>query len=73
MAINPSATPAILANWNYLGFKGGSEPGVINLTWLLTDKAGRDHLLTLGWNNPVAAVDEGKLETIAQRILLLPH
>lgn len=73
MAINPSATPAILANWNYLGFKGGSEPGVINLTWLLTDKAGRDHLLTLGWNNPAAAVDEGKLETIAQRILLLPH
>jgi beta-lactamase class A len=73
MAITPSATPAILANWNYLGFKGGSEPGVINLTWLLTDKAGRDHLLTLGWNNPAAAVDEGKLETIAQRILLLPH
>jgi len=73
MAINPSSTPAILANWNYLGFKGGSEPGVINLTWLLTDKAGRDHLLTLGWNNPAAAVDEGKLETIAQRILLLPH
>ena len=73
MAINPSATPAILANWTYIGFKGGSEPGVINLTWLLTDKAGRDHLLTLGWNNPAAAVDEGKLETIAQRILLLPH
>ena len=73
MAINPSATPAIKANWPYAGFKGGSEPGVMNLTWLLTDKAGRDWVLTLGWNNPAAALDEGKLEGIAQRILLLPH
>ena len=73
MAINPSATPAIKENWRYIGFKGGSEPGVLNLTWLLTDKAGRDWVLTLGWNNPQAVVDEGKMEGIAQRILLLPR
>ena len=73
MAINPSATAGIKANWDYMGFKGGSEPGVLNLTWLLTDKAGRDHVLTLGWNNAAAVVDEGKLEGIAQRILLLPR
>lgn len=46
---------------------------MINLTWLLTDKAGRDWVLTLGWNNAEAVVDEGKLEGIAQRILLLPR
>lgn len=73
MAISPSATAAIKANWRYIGFKGGSEPGVMNLTWLLTDKAGRDWVLTLGWNNTAAVVDEGKLEGIAQRILLLPR
>jgi hypothetical protein len=73
MAINPSATPAIKANWDYIGFKGGSEPGVINLTWLLQDKQGRVHVLTLGWNNPAAVVEDGKLEAIAQRILLLPR
>lgn len=73
MAINPSATAAIKAKWRYIGFKGGSEPGVMNLTWLLTDTAGRDHILTLGWNNPAAVLDEGKLEAIAQRILLLPR
>ncbi|MCM0001360.1 MAG: serine hydrolase [Erythrobacter sp.] len=73
MAINPSATDAIKANWQYVGFKGGSEPGVLNLTWLLTDKRGRDWVLALGWNNPAAVVDEGKLEAIAQRILLLPR
>lgn len=73
LAINPSATPGIKANWAYIGFKGGSEPGVLNLTWLLTDKAGSDHVLTLGWNNPAAALDQGKMEAIAQRILLLPR
>ncbi len=73
MAINPSATPAIRANWHYIGFKGGSEPGVLNLTWLLQDKAGREWVLTLGWNNPAAVVDQGTMEGIAQRILLLPR
>lgn len=73
MAINPSATTGIKANWDYIGFKGGSEPGVLNYTWLLTDKDGRDHVLTLGWNNPAAVLDEGKLLAIAQRILLLPR
>ncbi|WP_296716621.1 serine hydrolase [Erythrobacter sp.] len=73
MAINPSATPAIVNAWDYIGFKGGSEPGVLNLTWLLRDKAGAWHVLTLGWNNPAASVDQGAFEAIAQRILLLPR
>ena len=73
MAINPTATPAIKANWRYIGYKGGSEPGVINLTWLLTDTAGRDWVLTLGWNNAAAVVDDGKFLALAQRILLLPR
>jgi beta-lactamase class A len=73
MAINPSATPAIKANWRYLGYKGGSEPGVINLTWLLTDQQGRDWVLTMGWNNAAAVVDDGKFQALAQRILLLPR
>jgi hypothetical protein len=45
----------------------------MNLTWFLTDKAGNDWLLVLGWNNPDAVVEEGKLEGLAQRILLLPR
>lgn len=73
LAIHPSATDAIKTNWQAIGYKGGSEPGVINLTWLLTDKAGRDWMLTLGWNNPDAVVDEGKFLALAQRILLPPR
>ncbi|MBI1401639.1 MAG: serine hydrolase [Porphyrobacter sp.] len=71
MAINPSATPAIREKWAYVGFKGGSEPGVLNFTWLLTDKAGRDHALVMTWNNPDAPVDQTAFELLGQRLLAL--
>lgn len=74
MAISPSApSEAVRANWDYIGYKGGSEPGVLNLTWLLRDRAGEWYVLTLGWNDPAAVLDEGKLDAIARRILLLPR
>ncbi len=73
LAINAQVSGAAKEQWGYAGFKGGSEPGVINLTWLLTDKTGRDWVLTLGWNNAAAAVDDGKFLALAQRILVLPR
>ena len=73
MAINESLSPSARENWSYVGYKGGSEPGVLNLTWLLTDKAGRDHALVLSWNNPDATLDQTALELIAQRIFSLPN
>ena len=73
MAINPSMPANARENWSYAGYKGGSEPGVLNLTWLLTDKDGRDHILFLSWSNEEANLDETALELIAQRILSLPQ
>lgn len=73
LAINSQASAAMKETWAYVGFKGGSEPGVMNLTWIATDRAGRDWVLTLGWNNPAAVVDEGKLLALARRILVLPR
>lgn len=73
MAINPSMADNARENWAYAGYKGGSEPGVLNLTWLLTDHDGRDHALVLTWNNPQASLDQTALELIAQRMLLLPR
>jgi len=69
MAINESFPGSRRDAWRYVGFKGGSEPGVLNLTWLLTDAGGRDHILTLGWSNPDAPVEEARLEALARRIL----
>lgn len=73
MAISPNLPANVRSEWAYAGFKGGSEPGVLNLTWLLTDKRGKRFILTLGWNNPAANVDEKTLELIVQRILALPR
>ena len=71
MGINPSASPSVAEKWAYIGYKGGSEPGVLNLTWLLTDRTGRDHVLVMTWNNPQSSVDETAFELIGQRVLSL--
>ncbi len=73
MGINRGIAPGVAEKWDYIGYKGGSEPGVLNLTWLLRDKSGRDHMLSLGWANPDAALEDATLELIAQRILNLPQ
>ena len=71
LAIHPSVAAPMRAQWRYVGFKGGSEPGVLNLTWLLQDRDGAWFVLTLGWNNPAHDVDKQALELIAMRILAL--
>jgi beta-lactamase class A len=73
MAINPSMTAATRERWAYAGYKGGSEPGVLNLTWLLSDEAGRDYALVLSWRDDEASLNQTALELIAQRILSLPR
>ena len=71
LAIN-SGVPIMKNEFDYIGFKGGSEPGVLNFTWLLRTKKGEHYALSMGWNNPA---DEGvELETylgLAQSTLRL--
>jgi len=55
LALNPGVEQ-MKSQFAYMGFKGGSEPGVLNLTWLLTTKKGSHYALSIGWNNPA---DEG--------------
>lgn len=73
MGINPSMPAPIRARWVYAGYKGGSEPGVLNLTWLLTDQEGRDHALVLSWSDHDAHLNQTALELVGQRILALPQ
>ncbi len=69
MAVQPSLPQSTVDGWQYVGYKGGSEPGVLNLTWLLQDKGGEWHLLTMSWNNPEANLDHQALEALALRLL----
>ena len=43
--------------WPYVGYKGGSEMGVLSTTWLLQRADGRYFVYTVGFRNPDAAID----------------
>ncbi|MBX3388528.1 MAG: serine hydrolase [Phycisphaeraceae bacterium] len=54
--------------WPSVAYKGGSEPGVINLTWLLERNDGAMFAVSMGWNNPKAAVDINTMVGIARGV-----
>ena len=46
------------SHWNYVGYKGGSEPGVLSMTFLLESKIGTHACLSMSWNNTTRPVSE---------------
>ena len=42
--------------WSYVGYKGGSEPGVLNLTWLLQRSDDRWYCLSMSANDTEALI-----------------
>ena len=67
LAINPGLPPQTRGAVAYAGFKGGSEPGVANLTYLVRTRAGAWYAVSVGWNNPAAPVDENRLAGLDAR------
>ncbi len=57
---NSGLAPDVRAKWQWAGYKGGSEPGVMNLTYLLQAKNGEWYVITGSWNDVQKAVDEGR-------------
>jgi len=70
LAINPGVGQ-LRNELAYIGFKGGSEPGVINLTWLVQGRAGAWHVVTGSWNNPAAPLDEQRFIGLMARAVRL--
>jgi beta-lactamase class A len=66
MQINPGI--ADKKDWQQVAFKGGSEPGVLNLTTALTGKNGHHYCVAATWNNN-AALEESKFFTLYGGIL----
>jgi len=71
LAVNSGLGSAGERNYDFLGYKGGSEPGVINMTFLLRNRAGQWHAVTGSWNNPAAALDEPRFALLMSRALAL--
>lgn len=73
LAIHPTMPSTERAYWDYAGYKGGSEPGVINLSWLVKDKAGRWYVVAASWNDPANTVDDTAFLALATRMLAMLH
>lgn len=72
LAINPGSGLSIPRDkWQYVGFKGGSEPGVLNMTYLLQSTEGDWYALCVGWNNKQAPLQNEKLFALLQQMLKL--
>lgn len=75
LAINPGIR-LDKAAWSYVGFKGGSEPGVVSGSFLLRGADGAWWTITAAWNDPAAEVDTGRLFGLVERtadLVAAPH
>jgi beta-lactamase class A len=72
MAINNGVGPVAAADWTYLGYKGGSENGVLSMSLLGERKAdGKWFVVTASWNNPDANLASEKFVGLVTRLLAL--
>ena len=69
MAVNKGVAPVSAAKWQYLGYKGGYEPGVISMSFLAHSKAGDWYVISGSWNNPAKDVDNEAFATLMTRLL----
>ena len=64
LSVNPGVSPDVRAKWQWIGYKGGSEPGVMNMTLLLQAQNGDWYVVTGSWNDVQKAVDEGRFASL---------
>jgi beta-lactamase class A len=70
LSINPGLMFSA-KSWKYIGYKGGSEPGVINLTFLLQSVKGDWYILSAGWNDTQSPVTESKFVRLMGKAIQL--
>ncbi len=68
MAINPALPPEDARRWAYVGYKGGSEPGVVATAWLLEAADGRRFALVGGQHDAENNFDNTGFINLMMRI-----
>lgn len=72
IAINPANGLVDAKDWEKAGFKGGSEPGVLNYTWVLQPKNDSDfYCLSCTINNSEKAINNSDFDLAVSRLLKL--
>lgn len=70
VSVNPGLP---FADWAFVGFKGGGEPGVIAGSWVFESVVGRRWVLSVALSDPTHAVDETVLLEMLAADALLPR
>lgn len=69
LAVNPGAAPRDRFAW--VGYKGGSEPGVIAMNYLVRTRTGRWFAVAGYWNDPAKPVQDLTFAALMSRALAL--
>lgn len=69
MGVNPGLSPTARGKWRYIGYKGGSEPGVMSMSFLLQSQKGKWYAVTGSWNDSNAEVDNTKFALLMERLV----
>lgn len=57
--------------WTSVAFKGGSEPGVLNMTWLLQRDDGRWYIFSVGQNDHARNIEQEEFNRLCYRGLAI--
>lgn len=72
LSINNGLGSEAAEPWSFLGYKGGSENGVLSMSFLGQRKAdSKWFVVTASWNNPAANVDSVQMVGFVTRLLAL--
>jgi hypothetical protein len=69
LAVNKGIPAASAAKWRYLGYKGGSEPGVIAMNFLAQSNSGDWYAINGVWNDATKDVDNAAFAALMTRLL----
>ncbi len=71
LAINSGIGKGAKDMWQYLGYKGGSDTGIMSLNFLLESKQGQKYAVSVHWNDKQNPVKESRLLSLTSRLLNL--
>jgi hypothetical protein len=71
LAINTGIAKPAAGRFGYVGYKGGSESGVIAMGFLIRSKSGAWHAVSAAWNNPEMKVEEDRFVLLVTRAVTL--
>ncbi len=69
LKVNSGIPPVNAGRWAYLGYKGGSEPGIMGMSFLARTEQGDSFVITAFANNPAADIDQPGFIQLMTRLL----